>query len=197
MTAGNCSIILLACCVACGERDPAPRVDEPPAEPDTAQIPAPVDPVAGPAADTGWTAQATDVKRERSEIAVLKAVRTAEHPGFERITFEFAGAAPAAYHIEYIDKPVRACGSGEPVAIAGDAWLEVRFNGANAHDDKGAPTVGERDRRPALPLIRQLTLTCDFEAEVTWVAGVSTPARYRLRELAGPARVVVDLRRDK
>jgi hypothetical protein len=196
MTAGNCSIILLACCAACGEREPPSRADEPSEKPDTAQIPAPVDSVATPAADTGWTTQNTDVKRERSEIALLKAVRTAAHPGFERITFEFAGVAPAAYHIEYIDRPVRACGSGEPVAIEGDAWLEVRFNGANAHDDKGAPTVSERDRRPALPIIRQLTLTCDFEAEVTWVAGVSTPARYRLRELAGPARVVVDLRRD-
>ena len=197
MTAGNCSIILLACCIACGKSEPAPSADGPASTEDTAQIPSSADSVAAPAADTGWTVGTTDIERERSEIAVLKAVRTAAHPGYERITFEFAGAAPAAYHIEYIDKPVRACGSGEPVAIEGDAWLEIRFNGANAHDDNGAPTVAERDRRPALPVIRQITLTCDFEAEVTWVAGVSTPAKYRVRELASPARVVVDLRGDK
>jgi hypothetical protein len=195
MTAGNCSIILLACCIACRKSEPAPGAAGPAPRQDTAQILTPADSVATPAADTGWTEQTTDMKREPGEIAVLKAVRTAAHPGFERITFEFVSVAPA-YHIEYIDKPVRACGSGEPVAIEGDAWLEISFNGANAHDDKGAPTVTERDRRPALPIIRQITLTCDFEAEVTWVAGVSTPAKYRVRELPGPARVVVDVRRD-
>jgi len=121
-------------------------------------------------------------------------VRTARHPDFERLTFEFAGDTLPAWHIEYIDKPVRSCGSGEARAIAGDAWLQVRFNGADAHDQSGHPTVADRDRTIGQPVLRQLALTCDFEAEVTWVAGVTRPAPYKVLQLKGPARLVIDLR---
>jgi hypothetical protein len=193
MTAGNCSIILLAFCFACGESEPASRAENTPSR-DTTRQPASVDSVGPPVNDTSWTAGTTEGKGNASGTAVLTAVRTAAHPGFERITFEFDSAGLPPYHIEYVDTPVRACGSGEPVAIAGDAWLEVRFNGANAHTEQGAPTVPERDRKLTMPILRQLTSICDFEAEVTWVAGVATPARYRILELTGPARLAVDLR---
>jgi hypothetical protein len=124
---------------------------------------------------------------------VLSAIRTARHPEFERITFEFAGEELPAYHVEYIDRPVRQCASGEPVPIAGDAWLEIRFAGADAHDEEGRPTVTLTNPPAGLSNVRQLMVTCDFEADVTVVAGVGTPARYRVLELRTPARIVVDL----
>ena len=193
MTAGNCSIILLAFCAACGESEPADRAEDTPSREPT-RMPASIDSAAPPVADSNWTAGTTAGKGNASGAAMLTAVRTAAHPGFERITFEFDSAGLPPYHIEYVDTPVRACGSGEPVSIAGDAWLEVRFNGANAHTEQGAPTVPERDRKLTLPILRQLTSTCDFEAEVIWVAGLATPARYRVLILGSPARIAIDLR---
>ncbi|MBA2378972.1 MAG: hypothetical protein H0V76_05295, partial [Blastocatellia bacterium] len=42
--------------------------------------------------------------------------------------------------------------------------------------------------------VKDLKITCDFEAEVTWVAGVASPNRYRVLELKAPTRLVVDIK---
>jgi hypothetical protein len=148
-------------------------------------------PLRTPPAD--WTERTVDVTREGG-VATLRAVRTGSHEGFVRVVFEFAERVPG-YHLEYVDRPVRQCGSGEPVPVAGDAWLEVRLRPAQAHTEAGEPTVAERDRRLDLTPLHQLTLTCDFEADVTWVLGLATPGRYRVAEASGPPRLVVDVQR--
>jgi hypothetical protein len=137
------------------------------------------------------TAGIVDVKRDRAPSTML-AVRAATHPGFDRVVFEFRGAVPS-YHLEYIDRPVRDCGAGEPRPIAGDAWLEVRLSPAYAHEEDGRPTVPERELRPRLPNVLEIERTCDFEAVVTWVLGVASPNRYRVLELSDPPRLVVDV----
>jgi len=119
-------------------------------------------------------------------------VRAAAHAGFDRVVFEFEGGVPG-YHLEYVDRPVRDCGAGEPRAIAGDGWLEVRMSPANAHTEAGKPTIAEREITPGLPNVREIERTCDFEAVVTWVIGTGSPNRYRVFELTDPPRLVVDI----
>lgn len=119
-------------------------------------------------------------------------LRAAAHAGFDRVVFEFEGGVPG-YHLEYVDRPVRDCGAGEPRPIAGDAWLEVRMSPANAHTEEGKPTIAEREITPGLPNVREIERTCDFEAVVTWVVGVGSPNRYRVFELHDPPRLVVDI----
>jgi hypothetical protein len=133
-------------------------------------------------------------KRNSGKPAVLAAVRSAEHDGFDRVVFEFRGKRLPGYHVEYIDRPVRQCGSGNPTPIAGDGWLEIRLEPAYAHDELGKPTVHDREQSLDLPVVREAELTCDFEAVVTWVVGVTSPNRYRVMELTEPARLVVDIR---
>ena len=149
-------------------------------------------------ADSG-TAGITAQPRSGMEPAILRAVRTASHPEFDRVVFDFGGGAIPGYHIEYIDRPVIQCGSGEPMEVAGDGWLRVRLEPARAHefrdDTLAVVTVAERNRRLTLPNLRQLVLTCDFEAQVEWVLGLESPTRYRVMELREPSRLVVDVRR--
>jgi hypothetical protein len=145
-----------------------------------------------PASD-GWTAGVVERARPGTHPATLVAVRSGRHEGHERVVFEFAGDAVPGYRVEYIDRPVRQCGSGDAVPVAGDAWLEVRFEPAYAHTDEGRPTVTDRSRRVGFPNLRQLELTCDFEAHVTWVLGLASPMRFRVAVLSAPARVVVDV----
>jgi hypothetical protein len=149
-------------------------------------------PLHAPPAD--WTAGIVDVARDAAPTAVLRDVRTGTHDGFFRTVFAFGARVPG-YHIEYVDRPVYHCASGEPMAIAGEAWLEVRFRAAAAHTEAGAVTIAERDRTLDGPLLRQLTLTCDFEGDVTWVLGLAAPHRYRVAELTDPPRLVLDVRR--
>lgn len=140
------------------------------------------------------TAGIVDVQRPAARVAVLREVRVAEHAGFDRVVFEFSGPDAPGHHVEYIDRPVRRCGSGQVAPLAGDGWLEVRMSPVRAHTEEGRPTVEERERRPGLPVLLELELTCDFEAVVTWVLGVASPNRYRAVELADPPRLVIDVR---
>lgn len=140
-----------------------------------------------------WTAGIIDRPQADAPAATLVAVRTGSHEGFDRVVFEFDERVPG-YHTEYIDRPVRKCGSGKVTQVAGDGWLEVRMYPANAHTEEGRPTVADRERMPNLPVLAELELTCDFEAVVTWVLGVESPNRYQIRELSSPPRLVVDVR---
>ena len=125
---------------------------------------------------------------------LLREIRTAEQNGFDRVVFEFDGPEIPNYKIEYVDKPVYQCGSGDAVPVAGDGWLEIRFNPANAHTEAGQPTISGRERRLSLPVLKELEITCDFEAEVAAVLGVSSPNRFRVLNLSDPARVVIDVK---
>jgi hypothetical protein len=160
---------------------PAPARTAPPDEP-------PIDLAAGE-----WTAGRIARDHRVTGVATLREVRTARHEGADRIVFVFAGAELPSYAVEYVDRPVRECGSGHVVTLAGDAWLSIRMEPARAHDDEGRATISDRDRRPELPVVRQLRVTCDFEAVHEWVAGVATPNRFRVLELREPTRLVVDL----
>jgi hypothetical protein len=141
-----------------------------------------------------WTAGVTEVPRGGARPATLRAVRTARNEGWDRVVFEFEGSSVPGYRLEYVDRPVRKCGSGDDTQVAGQGWLEVRITPAQAHTDAGQVTVAERERKLALPVLKELEQTCDFEGDVTWVLGVASPNRYRVSELAGPARLVVDVR---
>lgn len=168
------------------------------AEPPTTPSPSPTTPPADEAAsetsaDFEGTAGITEKKSPTGGV-LLKETRSAKHGNFDRVVFEFEGAQLPSYKIEYIDKPVRACGSGDVVPFQGDAWLSVRFTGANAHTEAGEPTIKDRTRSPNHTIIKDLKLICDFEAEVEWVLGVSSPNKYRVLELKNPTRLVVDVR---
>jgi hypothetical protein len=144
--------------------------------------------------DFAGTAGIVEKKYEIKEAALLSAVRTARHDGYDRAVFEFATTEMPGYKIEYVDKPVRACGSGDVVPIAGDGWLEIRFYPANAHTEEGKPTVENRAFAPNHEIIKEMKLTCDFEAEVAWVLGVASPNRYRVLELKNPTRLAIDIK---
>lgn len=128
------------------------------------------------------------------EAPVLRDVRIAAHEGFDRIVFEFDSDGLPQWHVDYIDPPVVQCGSGQAMPVAGAAWLQVRFNGANAHTEAGEATSGPLRRSPDLASVREVVRTCDFEAEVSWVVGMAgLRSAYRSVVLEDPARLVIDI----
>ena len=151
--------------------------------------------------DTAFAGTLAPVQRVRSfqpSVArpVLRHVEaaTGASPGHDRVVFEFTGDSVPGYRVEYTTKPVQRCGSGDPVTVAGAGRLIVRFEPAQAHDEQGSLAPGERHRTPGLPAVRELTLICDFEGQVAWVLGITARSEYRVSELTGPARLVLDVR---
>jgi hypothetical protein len=126
------------------------------------------------------------------EAPTLVDVRAGRHPGFDRVVFEFRGAVPE-HRIDYVDQLVQD-GSGNPVAVAGTADLEVVFQGANAHElDGGTPTVSPRRFSPGLPAVKELAQVGDFEAVVSYGIGVDRERPITVSTLSGPSRLVVDI----
>ena len=118
-------------------------------------------------------------------------VRAGRHPGFDRVVFEFQGAVPE-HHVRYVDQLVED-GSGNPVSVAGNADLEVVFQGANAHKADGTPSVGPRRFSPVLTAVKEVAQIGDFEAVVSYGIGLDRRRPLTVSTLSGPSRLVIDV----
>jgi hypothetical protein len=122
----------------------------------------------------------------------LVAVRAARHPGFDRVVFEFRGGVVPRHSVRYVDRLVQD-GSGNTVSVAGAADLAVIFQGANAHNQSGAPTVSPRRFSPGLTAVKEIAQTGDFEAVVGYGIGLDRRRPLEVSTLSGPSRLVIDV----
>ena len=198
-----CALVLLAGCAGAedaGKPDVAATSTTPGSPPATDTSPTTladeagpggIDPLAGASTAT-ITAAATN-----PETALLRAVRVARHEGYDRIVFEFANVLPG-YRVGYVQRPVRADGSGEEITVDGAHVMEAVFENALDADlsQESAPrTYTGPDRlRPATPEVVELARVGGFEGLLTWIVGVRDRVEFRVITLATPPRVVIDLR---
>jgi hypothetical protein len=144
-----------------------------------------------PAMAASNSPSAAQTSAEVVTLPLLVAVRTAHHPGFDRITFEFKGARPD-HRVRYVSR-LTEDGSGAPVQLAGGATIEVVFQSANAHDDNGKPTVSPRRFSPGLAVLKEVAQIGDFEGVVSYGLGVDHRVPFKVVQLSNPSRVAVDL----
>jgi hypothetical protein len=116
-------------------------------------------------------------------LGQLSAVRAGQHPGFDRLVYEFSGPLPTDISVGYVPV-VREGGSGTPIPVAGAADLEVRLDGAE--------NFRRREARPNLRLLTEVKTTTHFEAQVISAVGVRYEAPFRVFTLGSPSRVVID-----
>jgi hypothetical protein len=165
-------------------------------EPD-AGVPGTEKPGIDPMPDAGTTP--VSVPRPAIEPAALTDVRIARQEGYDRVVFEFADSPSVpGYAVGYVEEPVIADPSGEPVPVSGDHALEVRMDPASGVV-LGPDTVTETYTGPTrIPgpgsEITEVVRTGDFEAVMTWVIGTRDRVDFRVFTLSAPTRVVVDLR---
>ena len=126
----------------------------------------------------------------------LTAIRVAHQPaGYDRIVFEFAPQAGGTAHLPAYTVSRQASAkfvkdaSGQPVTLRGSAGLRIVFHGAS-----GATSYnGSRDLTPNLPVVQEVEQLGDFEAVLSWGAGLSQPSCIRTLELSNPTRLVIDV----
>lgn len=150
--------------------------------------PAPTGASTGPGAR--WSSGPVTVTRDVPvpPVPVLTGIRTATHPGYDRVTFDISGRVPG-YDVRYVSAVV-ADGSGQPVSVPGRRYLQVRFRPAQAHTDAGAATVPRRATF-TYPMLRGYVVNGDFEGVVTVTLGLDDVVGFRVGELSG--RVYVDV----
>jgi hypothetical protein len=125
-------------------------------------------------------------------IQTVTDVRVGEHEGYDRIVFEFEDAIPG-YQVEYKVPPATQGGSGANVDVEGEALLTVDLRTAQAHDDAGEATIDADEIAAGLSMIEEAKQISDFEGVVEWAVGVSGEQPYRVLELDGPPRLVIDI----
>jgi hypothetical protein len=153
-------------------------------------------PAAGDALEGAGTDPVT-APATNTEVALLTDVRAARREGFDRVVLVFRNAVPG-YDVRYVERPVRADGSGAVVPVRGAAVLQVRMeNALDADlDAPGAPATyaGPRRIRPATGAVVELVRVAGFEGVLTWVVGVRGRAAFRVTPAEAPPRLVLDVR---
>ncbi len=204
---------LVLAAVACGDDDdddptatatveghgtstaPATSPTTPPTAPATSTPPpadGTIDPLNPGATDPVTTKPLPDPP---TTVPLLQDVRMGVHPengGWERIVFEFDGGLPPA-EVEYVPS-VSECGSGNAVALEGEAVLSVAFRGAAQHTDAGQPTFDQQAVPGPGDTILEAQQTCDFEAELGWAMGVKGEQNFKVTTLENPPRLVIDVK---
>lgn len=125
--------------------------------------------------------------------AKLAAVRAARHLGYDGVAFEFEGAKVPAYRIGYVREIALGETDDQFLTLEGDALIKATFQGTASDDHRpGTQTMPDK-LTPALPQVRQLGLAEDWEGVVRIGIGLDHRAGFRVLELTGPVRVVVDV----
>ena len=120
--------------------------------------------------------------------AHLVAVRIARQEGFDRVVFEFNDRTPG-YRIGYATGSVHNT-AGQEVNVAGGAKLVIHLEQATGADSYTGPA---RVTAGGTTQVTELARIEDFEAVLSWVAGVRTEAPFRVTTLASPPRLVIDV----
>lgn len=124
-------------------------------------------------------------------------VRTGRHEGFDRVVFELGGTGEGVpgWRVEYVDQPVDD-GSGNPVEVDGDSFLQVVISGTAMPADSGVTEwPGERLAPEDTEAVKEVVYRFWFEGYTTAFVGVDgDPRPFRAFLLEDPIRVVVDVR---
>jgi hypothetical protein len=158
--------------------------ESPPAEP------SPAEPVVEPPADEP-AAEATD-HRVTYDWAAPSGLVTIEHQAglptpylvaiyagdhsddelpYQRLAFYFREGLPE-YNLQYVQSVVGE-GTGEPISLAGNAFLRVGFVNAQAHDDAGESTASiTPDDSIGFRNLKSYGFAGDFEGHLTYGLGL-------------------------
>jgi hypothetical protein len=135
-----------------------------------------------------------------SETALLERIALGRHEGYDRVVFQFKNDLPG-YSVEYVQPPLKEDGSGNPVAIDGNAVVVVRMEPASGFDlDTGEGVLVYKGPKriegssAGTSVVKELARTGDFEAVLSWAIGLSDKVDFRVTTATSPDRLIVDFR---
>ncbi|MFF3755801.1 hypothetical protein [Streptomyces sp. NPDC002185] len=124
--------------------------------------------------------------------ALVVGARWSGHTTYDRLVIDVRGKLPPVTVHQV--RSLHYDASGKKVPLPGKYFLEIRLSPAAAHDGAGRSVHhGPRLVRIALPALRGVALTGDFEGVVTVGASFDTKPAFKTLRLHAPERFVVDI----
>jgi hypothetical protein len=194
-----CAVVALAGCSG-GSSSSESNTEPPAGTTTTATVPTTTtteqaDPLAG--AGTNVVVAPSTAKA----TALLQRVAIGRHDGFDRVVFEFRDPGLPGYRVEYVPPPLKEDGSGDPVDVAGNAFLVVRMEPASGFDlnsGEGELVYKGPKRLDAssagATVVQEVVRTGDFESVLSWAVGLSSKVPFRVTTATSPSRLIVDFR---
>jgi hypothetical protein len=149
------------------------------------------DPLAG--ADTNVVVAPTTAK----STSLIDRVAIGHHEGYDRVVFQFRDEGLPGYRVEYVEPPLKEDGSGNPVDVAGNAFVVVRMEPASGFDlntGEGELVYKGPKRLPGTGVVEEAVRTGDFEAVLSWAIGLDGKVPFRVTTASSPSRLIVDFR---
>jgi hypothetical protein len=144
----------------------------------------------------GASTQPVSKSSTSSATSLLRKARLAGQEGYDRFVLQFSGPIPG-YDVRYVRRPITEDPSDRPVTLQGDSVLRIRLEPASTVDLASENAVvtytGSKRLRADTEAVNEAVLIGDFEAVMTWVLGVDGRQPFRVTELSGPNRLVIDV----
>jgi hypothetical protein len=131
------------------------------------------------------------------QTSLLERVAVGHHEGYDRVVFQFRDEGLPGYRVEYVEPPLKEDGSGDPVDVAGNAFVSVRMEPASGFDlntGEGVLVYKGPKRLPGTGVVKEVVRTGDFEAVLTWAIGLEAKVPFLVTTTASPARLIVDFK---
>lgn len=128
------------------------------------------------------------------DMAHLSAVRLSPESGHDRLELQFADRVPG-YTVGYRPLPAHADASGFEIPLPGaTAMVQITLTPATGEGWGGTPRtyLGPAAVSADTASVTEVKAAGDFEAVLTWVAGLRARVPFQVHVLAEPPRLVVD-----
>ena len=125
-----------------------------------------------------------------SAAGTVTGIRIAHHDGYDRLVIDFSSGTTAVPQYDLTrqnSSTVVRDASGQSVTLEGSAGIRAVVR--NSDIASGVPS----DLNPRLPEIREIANIGNFERVVSYGVGLKTAACFRVLELSGPTRLVIDV----
>jgi hypothetical protein len=122
-------------------------------------------------------------------------VRVGTHAGYDRVVFEFTDGVPEI-SLDRASPPFSEDGSGRQIEVDGSSFLSLTMRGGTKQTDEGTSSYdGPTEFSPGFPSLVHLVEAGDFEAQSTWIIGLSSEACVRVLTLteSDSPRLVIDI----
>lgn len=121
-------------------------------------------------------------------------LRFGRHDGYDRLVLDLRGSGEPGWLGEYVADP-RMPGSGEPVDIEGDAFLQISVDGVVYPTEPGATEYAgqERFQPSSAGVIEEVVYGGVFEGQAEIYVGLSSDQPFRVFRTVDGDSVVIDI----